>query len=157
MAPEKIREQSDSLEIQIKSIILDFSPELRNFSSNIQIGFTNKDHGYVLVKISLINSTANVINNEETKENKNDNFRDLSEQIATSKNVNKKVTCPEANNRAKGSTQVSFVSYFTILMQQTYLKGDLGCPFIGCTKTFKEAGNLKTHLRSHVSSEINFI
>lgn len=33
----------------------------------------------------------------------------------------------------------------------TYIKGNLVCPFDGCLKSFKEAGNLKTHLRSHLS------
>ncbi|TNV85558.1 hypothetical protein FGO68_gene372 [Halteria grandinella] len=57
----------------------------------------------------------------------------------------------QGSQRSSAEESLSHGACLVELPPFTYIKGNLLCPFIDCTKTFKECGNLKTHLRSHLS------
>lgn len=56
------------------------------------------------------------------------------------------------NNRTENSLTLSSVKQMTLKIDS--LTKIYKCPYENCKKTFKEKGNLKTHIRVHVSSNI---
>lgn len=63
----------------------------------------------------------------------------------------------DSDKQLLSEMQLSASSVQSMVTQGKGKKKYYACPYQGCEKKFKESGNLKTHIRIHVSKWINFI